>query len=117
MIILKIIAAVASLLFGLVALWNPKRTAETASLKADSPQGKAEIRASWGGMFLGLGLAALFLRSPDAYMVFGIAYAATAAVRLGTWLLDRKLINQTVLFVLGFEIISAIIFMLPEGLF
>lgn len=115
--ILKIIAAIASLLFGLVALWNPKRTAEAAFLKADSPNATAEIRAAWGGTFIGLGLAVLFLRTADAYMVFGIAYAATALVRLITWAFDRKLINRTVIFVLIFEIISALIFILPEGLF
>src|SRR5690606_27998195 len=115
--ILKIIAAIASLLFGIVALWNPKQTAESAFLKADSPNGKAEIRASWGGMFIGLAIAVLFLRTQDAFMVFGIAYAATAAVRLGTWALDRNLVNRMVLIILGFEIISAILFILPEGLF
>jgi hypothetical protein len=115
--ILKIIAALTSLLFGLVALWNPKRTAESAFLKAETANGEAEIRASWGGTFLGLGLAALFLRDPEAYMLFGIAYAVTAAVRLISWALNRQLINRTVLFILVFEIISAVIFMLPEGLF
>lgn len=115
--IIKIIVAAASLLFGLVALWNPKRTAESAFLKADTANGEAEIRASWGGTFLGLGLAALLLRDPEAYMLFGIAYAVTAGVRLVTWALNRNLVNRTVLIIFGFEVISAVVFMLPEGLF
>lgn len=115
--ILKIIAALASLLFGIVALLNPKRTAESAFLKTDGAKGEAEIRASWGGTFIGLGLATLLLRTGDAYMLFGIAYAVTALVRLGTWALDRSLINRTVIFIFVFEILSAVIFMLPEGLF
>lgn len=115
--IIRIIAAVASIIFGVVALIIPKRTAESAFLKADTAEGQAEIRASWGGIFIGLGIAVLYLNTDDAYFVFGIAYAITALVRSGTWLRDKSLINRNSAIIMGFEIISAVIFALPGDLF
>ena len=115
--IIRIIAAIASILFGVVALIFPKRTADAAFLSAETKEGQAEIRASWGGTFIGLGIAVLYLGSDDAYFVFGIAYAITALVRSGTWIRDRSLVNRTSAIIMGFEVISAIIFALPGDLF
>ncbi|GAB5492009.1 MAG: hypothetical protein Phog2KO_22240 [Phototrophicaceae bacterium] len=113
--ILKLGAAIANILFGIVALAFPKRVAEAAFLKADSTEGQAEIRASWGGLFIGLGVAVIFLGSDDAYFVFGIAYAITALVRAITWSLDRSIINRTAMIIMAFEVISAVIFAIPSG--
>jgi len=115
--ILKMIAAGASILFGIFALVVPKRTADAAALKADTPEGQAEIRASWGGLFIGLGIAVLYLGTDDAYSVFGIAYAITALVRAATWVQNRSLVNRTSAIIMGFEIVSAIIFAIPGDLF
>lgn len=115
--IIRIIAAVASIIFGIVALLIPERIADLFSLKADTAEGQAEIRASWGGTFIGLGIAVLYLNTDDAYFVFGIAYAIMALVRSGNWLRDKSLINRTSALIIGFEIISAIIFALPGDIF
>ncbi|MEO1288374.1 MAG: DUF4345 family protein [Chloroflexota bacterium] len=115
--IIRIVAAVASILFGVVALIIPKRTAEAAHLKVDTPEGQAEIRASWGGLFIGLGVTVIYLDSDVAYSVFGIAYAVTALVRAINWAIDRSLVNRTSAIIMGFEVISAIIFALPAELF
>lgn len=115
--ILKMIAAGTSILFGIVALLVPKRTAEAAALKTDTPAGEAEIRASWGGLFIGLGVAVLYLGTDDAYSVFGIAYAITALVRAITWVRDRSLITRASAVIMGFEIVSAVIFAIPGELF
>ena len=110
--ILKIIAALASAAFGLMALWQPGRVAALAFLQAETAAARAEIRASWGGLFLGLGVAVLLLNTPEAFRVFGIAYAVTAAVRLIGFALDRSTINRNTLVIAAFEIISAVIFLL-----
>lgn len=115
--ILKLIAAGATILFGIVALIIPKRTAASAFIKAESKEGQAEIRASWGGMFIGLGIAVIFLGSDDAYFVVGIAYAITALARSITWVRDKSIINRNSMVIMGFEVISAIIFALPSELF
>lgn len=110
---IRLTAALASVIFGVVALIFPEQTAKAAFLKADTKKGEAEIRASWGGFYIGLGLAVIFLDAEDAYFAFGIAYAITALVRAGTWLRDRKLINRNSAIIMAFEVISAIIFAIP----
>lgn len=114
--ILQVIAAIVTALFGLIALFRPQMLADAAGLNAESVRGAAEIRASWGGLFLGLGLAALYLRTPDAYFVLGLSYGLTAVVRIVNLLLDRRVFHPVVLNILAFEIVSAVIFLLPGDL-
>ncbi|MEO1162246.1 MAG: DUF4345 family protein [Chloroflexota bacterium] len=114
---LKNLTALASVIFGIVALFQPQATASAASLKADTAKGIAEIRASWGGLFIGLGLAVIIIGTPEAFQVFAAAYAMTAIVRLITWVLDTSIISRTGIIILTFEVVSAIIFALPEGAF
>jgi len=113
--ILKLVMVLLTGLFGIAALLQPQRVAESAFLGAGTANGAAEIRASWGGLFLGLAAAVLLLRSPDAYLVLGISYAGIALVRVINWGINRTLINRTVIFILIFEIVSAVILLLPES--
>ena len=112
---LKIGAAIGNIIFGIVTLAFPKRIAEATALNADTPEAKSEIRTTWGGLFIGLGVAVIFLGSDDAYFVFGIAYAIAALVRAITWVFDRAIINRMTLFIIATEIIFAVIFALPTA--
>lgn len=113
LMMLKALAAVASVIFGVVALIAPARTATAAGITADTTRSQAEIRASWGGTFLGLGVGALFLSSPMAYALFGIAYAATALIRAINAILIPDVRAGAFYVIIIFEIISAIIFLWP----
>ena len=114
---LKNLTALASIIFGIVALFRPQATADAAFLTADTARGKAEIRASWGGLFIGLGIAVIIIGTQDAFLVFASAYALTAIVRVITWLFDRSIISRAGIIILIFEVVSAVIFALPEGAF
>lgn len=114
--LLKLVFVLITGAFGLLAILQPVRVAQAALLSADTPHAAAEIRASWGGLFTGLALAALLLRSQDAYTVLGLAYLLVAAVRAGTWLLNRNLMNRAVWGFLLFEVVSAVVFLLPGNL-
>jgi len=111
--IIKVLVALASVIFGIVSLWRPVAVANAAFLDADTPRGRAEIRASWGGMFIGLGLIVIVLNSYDAYLVFAAAYAATALVRIIGAIQNPKLITRGFYIILAFEVISVIVFALP----
>lgn len=113
---LKLVTALLTAIFGIVALLRPQQTAEAASLSADTPAGQAEIRASWGGLFLGLAIAVMVLQSYEAYLVFASAYALTAIVRMLTWANNSDLITRTAIIIFCFEVFSAIVFALPENL-
>lgn len=113
--LLKLAFGALSVLFGVVALLRPQMLATAAGLDASSEQGTAEIRSSWGGMFIGLGAAILFLQSRDAYLVVGLAYGLTAVVRMMTISMNRSILNPVVINILVFEIAAAVILLLPLG--
>lgn len=114
--VLKLVFVLMTGAFGLLAILQPVRVAQAALLNVDTPHAAAEIRASWGGLFTGLAVAALLLRSQDAYMVLGLAYLLVAGVRAGTWIFNRSLMNRSVWGFLLFEVVSAVVFMLPGNL-
>jgi hypothetical protein len=87
--VLKIIAALATAATGLLALVKPDATYGFIGLSANGPRGVSEIRAIFGGLFIALGLAPLFLGAP-AYRMLGIGYLAIAVVRAGSIVLDQS---------------------------
>ena len=89
LLVLKIIAALATVATGLLALVRPQATYGFIGLKADGPRGLSEIRSVFGGLFIALGLAPLFLGA-TAYQMLGIGYLAIAAARAGSILLDKS---------------------------
>lgn len=86
---LATVGAVITIGFGLFgALW-PNRTASFVGLSASSGLGVSEIRATYGGLFMALGAACLYLQSTDAYFVAGAAWCGAAAIRLPSLFLDN----------------------------
>jgi hypothetical protein len=81
LLVLKIIAALATIATGLLALVRPSAVYGFTGLNATGSRGLSEIRAIFGGLFIGLGFAPFFLGSA-AYTMLGIGYLAIAAVRL-----------------------------------
>ena len=91
--ILKIIAAIGTVGTGLLALLKPKSIDGFTGITATGPRGITEIRAIFGGLFIGLGAAAILLNVPAAYQMLGITYGAIAVVRVFLHVsrpLDRK---------------------------
>jgi hypothetical protein len=88
--ILKMVAAVATLLVGLPALFRPESIYSFTGLDVQGVRGTSEIRAIMGGLLIGMGLAPLVLASPEAYRMLGIAYLAIAAARAFSIAIDRS---------------------------
>lgn len=106
-LILKIIAALATVATGLLALVKPTAVYGFTGLSANGVRGISEIRAIFGGLFIGIGLAPLFL-GDTAYLILGITYLAIAAARLFSILFDKST-GQSNLLSLGIEIVLGII--------
>ena len=87
--VLKMIAALATAATGLLALVKPSAAYGFTGLNAVGPRGISEIRAVMGGLFIGLGIAPLFLKTP-AYKMLGIGYLAIAAVRIFSIIFDKS---------------------------
>lgn len=108
--ILQIIAALATLATGLLALIKPSATYGFIGLNANGVRGVSEIRSIFGGLFIGLGAAPLFLGTP-AYTMLGIGYLAIAAARAFSILFDKST-AQSNLISLVIEIVFGVILVL-----
>jgi hypothetical protein len=106
--ILQIIAVIGTILTGLFALFAPTKIEGFTGIKPVGGRGITEIRAIFGGLFIGLGLAAFILNSSVAYPMLGITYFAIAAVRAVSMFIDKS-IERSNIISLAAEIILGII--------
>ena len=75
---------------GLAGLLWPFRVSATIGLQLPSPLGLSEFRATYGGLFIGAGLAVLILGSRDAALVLGAAWLGAFLARAMSTLVDRS---------------------------
>jgi hypothetical protein len=106
--VLQILAALATITTGVLALLRPNNIHGFTGLIADGPRGVTEIRTVLGGMFIGLGLTPLILGVQAAYTMLGIMYASAAAVRAVSIVVDRSA-NRSNLISLVVEIILGLL--------
>jgi hypothetical protein len=85
--ILKIIAALATAATGLLAFVKPDAVYGFTGLSAEGARGVSEVRAVFGGLFIALGLAPIFL---SEYRILGIGYLAIAVTRIISIIIDRS---------------------------
>ncbi len=83
-------AAVLHLLIGLAGLLIPARVAAEISLQPLGKLGLSEIRATFGGIFLGLGVAMLLLNTADTYAVVAAGWFGAAIARAISIVVDRE---------------------------
>jgi hypothetical protein len=88
--ILKIVAALATVATGALALFAPQSVFGFTGLAAPGPRGITEIRAVLGGLFIGLGLAPFILKHPATYRMLGVAYLAIFVARLVSLFVDKS---------------------------
>ena len=87
--IVNIIFALLSIGLGLFGWLAPKYTMSTLDLHpGDSTMGPSEIRASAGALFVGMGVGALILGTPAAYVMLGFCWSGAALGRLTSLVLD-----------------------------
>lgn len=75
-------AAVVTVVLGLMGLVFPSRAAAFTGLSAQSRTGFGEFRATYGGLFVALGLAPLVLGQPVVFGVVSVTWLGTAVGRL-----------------------------------
>jgi hypothetical protein len=109
MAILKIIAVVLTLVTGLYSMIWPKKIKGFTGLEASSPRATTEIRAVMGGVFVGLGIAALLFPTVEVYKMLGIGYAAIAVIRAISMVVDRSVIKSNVISLITEVVLVAIL--------
>ena len=109
--ILKFLAAIATILTGLVSVVWPLRVRGFTGLEAPDGRGVTEIRSILGGVFVGLGVAVLLLNQPAAYQTLGITYLIIAVVRTISMFVDRSVVQSNIISVLA-EVVLGVVLVL-----
>ena len=109
--ILQIIAVLGTILTGLVSLVAPTKIEGFTGIHPVGGRGITEIRAIFGALFIGLGIAAFLLDKAVAYPMLGIMYLAIAVVRAVSMVLDKSIENSNVIS-LVIEIVIGVILVL-----
>ena len=79
--ILPLIGAVITIGLGVLGLILPNVAANLVGIEAENGLGRSEVRATYGGLFIGLGGCCLWFQSPAMYLVVGIAWCLAAVAR------------------------------------
>ena len=96
LLVLKVIAALATAATGLLALIKPDATYGFIGLTANGVRGVSEIRSIFGGMFIALGIVPLFL-GLVAYQMLGITYLIIAAARAFSIVFDKSYAQSNII--------------------
>jgi hypothetical protein len=113
--ILKIIAAIGTILVGAASMLMPTKIKGFTGLDvAGNPRGITEVRSVLGAFFIGLGLAPLLWRSQaePMYLMLGFTYLVVAGVRVISMFLDKSVMRSNIISAVS-EIILGIILVLP----
>lgn len=109
--VLKIFAAVGTIVTGLVSLVAPRSVTGFTGLSPTGGRGITEIRAVLGGFFVALGVIPLVFAEPGMYLMLGITYLVVAAVRTASMFLDDSVERSNIISVVV-EIIFGVILVL-----
>lgn len=88
--------AIITATLGVLALLFPSSVARLLGVEAINSLGESELRATYGGFFVGLGLGCSIAQSSIAFAVVGSAWCFAGCVRLGTLAFDRSISSQNV---------------------
>lgn len=89
-LILANIGAVVTTLLGLLGLFLPDKAAAFVSISPVGLNGRSEIRATYGGLFVALGVACIVTQAEIAFMVAGAAWLGASVGRIYSALVDRN---------------------------
>lgn len=97
--IINIIAALLTIAFGAFGFLAPRYTAGALDLRTgETTMGLSEIRASVGCLFVALGIACLWIATPSAYFMMGIAYVGATIGRATSIALDKPPFQKAFLY-------------------
>ena len=94
--ILPLIGAVITMGLGLLGFMAPGFVAGMVAIEAESGLARSEVRATYGGFFLGLGGSCLWFQSPAMYLVVGIAWCLAAVARLIAIFIEPEFSSQNI---------------------
>ena len=79
-----------SIVAGVLGFFWPQQVSKTIGLGLPSQLAISEFRATYGGLFIGAGLAVWIIGSSDAAKVLGVAWAGAFVARAVSVVIDRS---------------------------
>jgi hypothetical protein len=108
---INLIATLLTIAFGLFGFLAPRYTAAALDLEpTKSTMGLSEMRASVGGLFVFMGVAAFWLDQPTAYAMIGFAFVGAALGRVVSLIFDKPPLVKVLVFG-GIEAVLALAFL------
>lgn len=96
---ITLVATLLTIAFGLFGFLAPRYTASALDLEpTSSTMGLSEMRASVGGLFVIMGLAALWLDASLAYAMIGFAFTGAALGRAISLIVDKPPVGKVLVF-------------------
>ena len=105
--LLHLYAVVITIKNGLFSALKLGRIKNKSGLETSTPRAITEMRAVWGGLLLGLGIAGLVFPVAEVYKTIGIVYVVRNVVR-GVSMVVEKSTDRASLQDISYEIILAI---------
>ena len=94
--LIPLIGAVLTFCLGVLGLVAPGKVATLVGIAPEGKLGVSEIRATYGGFFVGLGVGCLWVQKPEVYFVVGLAWLLAAASRIISFALDRSFSSKNI---------------------
>ena len=94
--VLGYIGAIISIVAGCLGLIWPNQVSQTIGLQIPGRLGTSEVRATYGGLFIGAGLAVTLIASSDAAFVLGAAWAGAFIARAISFVIDKSRTKENV---------------------
>lgn len=84
------LGGVITFLLGVLGCVAPRRVEKLVHIAAVGKTGISEIRATYGGVFLGLGAGILYFNEPNIYTLAAAAWFCAATMRLLSVIFERS---------------------------
>lgn len=114
MILIANLGAAITLILGCLGLLFPKRVSRVLGIHPEGPLGMSEMRATYGGFFLCLGIGCLVTQSDTAFLVAGSAWCGAAIARLISVVADDSRSRENII---GFLVEATVGLMLLSAIF
>jgi hypothetical protein len=96
LVVLQQIGIIISIIAGCLGLIWPKQVSRTIGLQIPGRLGTSEVRATYGGLFIGAGLAVTLIATSDAALVLGAAWAGAFIARAISFVIDKSRTKENV---------------------
>ncbi|MEM7728139.1 MAG: DUF4345 family protein [Pseudomonadota bacterium] len=86
--LLNMVGAIATMMMGAMGLFAPRMAAGFVGLQAETPAGRSEFRATYGGLFVAMGVVPLLTMHPLAFATAALCWIGAAMGRAVSIVLD-----------------------------